>query len=79
MTSGQMWNHIRGPPFMHRSSRGTVVIIIIYFIKDIYLKLGICYFCLTVSLFFWNLDNPDILSIFLFGIGFLISGLYTRK
>lgn len=24
MTSGQMWNHIRGPPFMHRSSRGSV-------------------------------------------------------
>jgi len=24
LTSGQMWNHIRGPPFMHRSSRGSV-------------------------------------------------------
>jgi len=24
MTSGQMWNHIRGPPFMHRSSRGAM-------------------------------------------------------
>ncbi|CAL1263705.1 unnamed protein product [Larinioides sclopetarius] len=24
MTSGQMWNHIRGPPFMQRSSRGSV-------------------------------------------------------
>ncbi|XP_054714356.1 tumor suppressor candidate 3-like [Uloborus diversus] len=24
MTSGQMWNHIRGPPFMHRTSRGTI-------------------------------------------------------
>lgn len=22
MTSGQMWNHIRGPPLMHRTSRG---------------------------------------------------------
>lgn len=27
MTSGQMWNHIRGPPFMHRASRGTVAYI----------------------------------------------------
>ncbi|XP_076357203.1 oligosaccharide transferase gamma subunit isoform X1 [Tachypleus tridentatus] len=24
MTSGQMWNHIRGPPFMHRTPRGNV-------------------------------------------------------
>lgn len=24
MTSGQMWNHIRGPPFMHRSNRGNM-------------------------------------------------------
>lgn len=22
MTSGQMWNHIRGPPFMHRNQNG---------------------------------------------------------
>ena len=24
MTSGQMWNHIRGPPFMHRNQQGQV-------------------------------------------------------
>ena len=22
MTSGQMWNHIRGPPIMHRNPKG---------------------------------------------------------
>ncbi|XP_023227406.1 tumor suppressor candidate 3-like [Centruroides sculpturatus] len=27
MTSGQMWNHIRGPPFMHRTNRGNVAYI----------------------------------------------------
>nr|CAG4645656.1 EOG090X09EZ [Lynceus sp. MCZ IZ 141354] len=25
MTSGQMWNHIRGPPFVHRSGQGNIV------------------------------------------------------
>lgn len=30
MTSGQMWNHIRGPPFMHKNSNtGQVVSITI--------------------------------------------------
>jgi oligosaccharyltransferase complex subunit gamma len=24
MTSGQMWNHIRGPPFIHKSASGNV-------------------------------------------------------
>ncbi|XP_077562446.1 oligosaccharide transferase gamma subunit [Haemaphysalis longicornis] len=27
MTSGQMWNHIRGPPFMHKTQRGGVAYI----------------------------------------------------
>uniref|UniRef100_A0A4D5S4G1 Putative transporter protein 1 n=1 Tax=Ixodes scapularis TaxID=6945 RepID=A0A4D5S4G1_IXOSC len=26
MTSGQMWNHIRGPPFMHKTQRGVAYI-----------------------------------------------------
>ncbi|XP_064481226.1 tumor suppressor candidate 3-like isoform X2 [Ornithodoros turicata] len=26
MTSGQMWNHIRGPPFMHKTNRGVAYI-----------------------------------------------------
>lgn len=26
MTSGQMWNHIRGPPFMHKTQRGIAYI-----------------------------------------------------
>lgn len=26
MTSGQMWNHIRGPPLMHRTSKGVAYI-----------------------------------------------------
>lgn len=24
MTSGQMWNHIRGPPFVHRTNAGNI-------------------------------------------------------
>ena len=24
MTSGQMWNHIRGPPFVHRTPSGSI-------------------------------------------------------
>jgi len=24
MTSGQMWNHIRGPPYYHRSRTGSI-------------------------------------------------------
>jgi len=32
MTSGQMWNHIRGPPFMHKNPQtGQVVSILIVF------------------------------------------------
>jgi len=27
MTSGQMWNHIRGPPFVHKSPNGNVAYI----------------------------------------------------
>lgn len=27
MTSGQMWNHIRGPPFIHKSPNGNVAYI----------------------------------------------------
>lgn len=27
MTSGQMWNHIRGPPFFHKSPNGNVAYI----------------------------------------------------
>lgn len=27
MTSGQMWNHIRGPPFIHKSQNGNVAYI----------------------------------------------------
>lgn len=27
MVSGQMWNHIRGPPFMHRSQNGAIAYI----------------------------------------------------
>lgn len=27
MTSGQMWNHIRGPPFMHKNQNGQIAYI----------------------------------------------------
>lgn len=27
MTSGQMWNHIRGPPFVHKTQSGGVAYI----------------------------------------------------
>lgn len=27
MTSGQMWNHIRGPPFLHKNQNGQIAYI----------------------------------------------------
>ena len=46
MTSGQMWNHIRGPPFVHRTNTGNIAYVHGssqgQFVLETYIVMGIC-------------------------------------
>jgi len=46
MTSGQMWNHIRGPPFVHRTQGGSIAYVHGssqgQFVLETYIVMGIC-------------------------------------
>lgn len=46
MTSGQMWNHIRGPPFVHRTQGGNIAYVHGssqgQFVLETYIVMGIC-------------------------------------
>lgn len=46
MTSGQMWNHIRGPPFVHRTQSGNIAYVHGssqgQFVLETYIVMGIC-------------------------------------
>lgn len=46
MTSGQMWNHIRGPPFVHRTNTGNIAYVHGssqgQFVLETYIIMGIC-------------------------------------
>ncbi len=60
MTSGQMWNHIRGPPFVHRTNAGNIAYVHGssqgQFVLETYIVMGISIFfkTVTVSLLFAN-------------------------
>ncbi len=48
MTSGQMWNHIRGPPFVHRTNAGNIAYVHGssqgQFVLETYIVMGISIF-----------------------------------
>jgi oligosaccharyltransferase complex subunit gamma len=55
MTSGQMWNHIRGPPFVHRTNAGNIAYVHGssqgQFVLETYIVMGISKFFKMIVIF----------------------------